>query len=119
MSVTPSQFELLSQLMDASDLRHRIISQNVANVETPGYQRLEVTFEQQLLERLSRSGDLAKESVAPAIEIDTRSPARADGNNVNIDREMGKLNKNALLFQTYAQLLSSKLSMMRSAITGQ
>ena len=43
---------------------------------------------------------------------------RADGNNVDIDREMGALNRNALIYQTYAQVLASRLATMRSAITG-
>ncbi|MEJ7590453.1 MAG: hypothetical protein WKF77_02820 [Planctomycetaceae bacterium] len=44
--------------------------------------------------------------------------ARADGNNVDIDREMGQLNKNAMLQQTYVQLLSTYLEQMRLAIQG-
>ena len=44
--------------------------------------------------------------------------ARADGNNVDIDREIGQLNKNAMLQQTYVQLLSTYLEQMRLAIQG-
>ena len=36
--------DLLSQMLDASSLRHRVIAQNIANVNTPGYKRLEVAL---------------------------------------------------------------------------
>jgi len=119
MSVTVSQFDLLSKLLDASELRHRVISQNVANVNTPGYHRLAVSFEEELAQRLrSSGGDAAIDGLTPEIYEELGLPVRADGNNVDIDKEMGQLNKNALLYQTYAQVLASRLSMMRSAITG-
>jgi flagellar basal-body rod protein FlgB len=43
---------------------------------------------------------------------------RDDGNNVEIDAEMGRLNKNTLLFNVYAQVLTSRLNTLRSAISG-
>ena len=118
MTVIPSQFDMLSKLLDAAELRHRVISQNVANVNTPGYRRLDVDFEAMLARRLAgSSGDIS--DVEPEIREAAGQPGRADGNTVDIDQEMGQLNKNALLYQTYAQVLASKLAMMRSAITGQ
>ena len=45
MTVTPSQFGILSKLLDATELRQRVISQNTANVNTPGYLRRDVAFE--------------------------------------------------------------------------
>ena len=118
MSVTPAQFELLHQLLDAAGLRQKTLGQNIANVNTPGYKRLDIAFEEQLARQLIRSNELPV-GLDPKV-IHTQGLAeRADGNNVDIDMEMGQLSKNSLLYQTYAQILTSKLSMMRSAITGQ
>ena len=119
MSVTPSQLGLLQQLLNATEMRHRVIGQNVANVNTPGFTRLDVDFEAELAQRLGSSGSSDLGNLEPTIREDFSSPRRADGNNVDIDKEMGQLNKNALLYQTYSQVLASKLSLMRSAITGQ
>ena len=44
---------------------------------------------------------------------------RDDGNNVDIDREIGDSAKNSLLFELYAELLSTQISQMKSAIKGQ
>ena len=116
MSVTPSQFHLISKLMDASAIRQRVVGQNIANVNTPGYTAREVDFESQLAEQLragSEPGD-----VVPQIRLSEGAAVRSDGNNVDIDHEIGQLNKNGMLYHTYVQVLTTKISQMRSAITG-
>ena len=119
MSVIPSQFELLARLLDVSSMRHKVIAQNIANVNTPGHRRLEVSFEEELARRLTADGDSrALRGLEPVIREVAGEPGRVDGNNVDIDAELGRLSKNTLLFNTYAQILSNRFRMMRSAITG-
>ena len=50
-----SQFDLLGRLIDATEVRHRAISNNLANVNTPNYRRMDVEFEEQLTRELSSS----------------------------------------------------------------
>lgn len=115
-TVKPSQLQLLQRLLHGASLRQKVLSHNVANVNTPGYHRKSVSFEQQLS---ALTADPEKhQNLEPMIFETEGLPERADGNNVDIDREIGELNKNALLYQTYAQILASKMSMMRTAITG-
>ena len=57
--------------------------------------------------------------VQPTVVENTSGPARADGNNVDIDDEMASLNKNTLLYRAYAQIIASHEAAARSAITGQ
>jgi len=116
-----SQFELLGRLIDATDVRHRAISNNLANVNTPNYQRIDVEFEQQLAKELSSSSSSTGKSeihARPEMVLAQGLTNRMDGNNVDIDREIGQLNKNAMLQQTYIQLLSTYLDQMRTAIQG-
>lgn len=115
--MTPSNFgiDLLQRVLDTSSLRHRVIAQNVANVNTPGYKRLEVRFEDELTKAIQRGGDVA--DVRAMIE-ETDAPARVDGNTVDIDREMNELGKNSLLYQAASQIIASRVSAMRAAITG-
>lgn len=111
------QMEQLPALMDVAELRHRVISQNLANVNTPGYKRLDVDFEQQLAIALQdASGTQGPRTLSPRIIEDNSPSLRADGNNVDVDREIGQLNKNTLLFQMYSQLLRSQFDSMRRAI---
>jgi flagellar basal-body rod protein FlgB len=110
-----AQTDLLKSLLDAASLRHRVLAQNIANVNTPGYHRLEVRFEDELARSLKTGNVRALPQIA---EADSHGFERVDGNTVDIDEEMGRLSKNALLFNAYSQLLASKIGQMRSAIVG-
>lgn len=123
MSVTPSQFAMLAKSMDAAQLRHRVIAHNIANVNTPGYRALTVEFEDELKKRLddARAAGPAQEpdleSLAAEIQESTSPYFRVDQNNVDLNGELGRLNKNSLLFNAYTQILTNRLSAMRAAIT--
>ena len=119
MSVTPSQFDLITNLLDATAARQRVTSQNIANVNTPGYKAREVNFEDQLAQALDRpDGSGGAMDLAPEVQFQDGLVERVDGNNVDIDRELGRTQKNALLHNAYARILSTKISAMRSAISG-
>jgi flagellar basal-body rod protein FlgB len=110
--------------------RHQVVADNIANVETPGYQAREYRFEEYLRgaeHRLqgtrTRPGHLA---------IGGRDPATAEGrealqesdfdngvNNVDIDREMTGLVTADLSYRLATRLLSMKYRLLRGAITGQ
>ncbi len=109
------QFDLLGRLISATELRQRVISNNLANVNTPNYRRMDVDFETQLAKELQGNTNIM---ATPEVVATPGLTARADGNNVDIDREIGQLNKNAMLQQAYVQLLGSHLAQMRLAIEG-
>ena len=112
MNITPNHFSLLQRAMDYAALNQRVVSQNMANVNTPGYESVEVQLRggaESLLE--------VDDKADPFEVVHTGDPkGRNDRNNVDLDREIGKLNKTALLFKTFNQLLTNRLSQMRSAI---
>lgn len=95
-----------------------MLSQNVANVNVPGYQRLNVTFDEVLAQHMNQHGDRGVERLQPEVDEDQLAPARLDGNTVDIDIEMRRIEKNTLLNNTYLQILSTKTAMMRRAIDG-
>jgi flagellar basal-body rod protein FlgB len=102
-------------------MRHRVIADNIANVETPGFRRSDVSFGEQLRRALSSSDpDSAEQRIRelqPEIVQDDSSPVGPDGNNVSIDKEMSELTKNNLQYETLVQLLSLKSGMVKTAIT--
>ncbi|MCA9212366.1 MAG: flagellar basal body rod protein FlgB [Planctomycetales bacterium] len=118
MNITNGNFGLLARLMDASAIRQEVIAANIANVNTPGFKRKEVTFEQQLAQLLESDTDVSDSDLRPTIITSTGMSEREDGNSVDIDLEVGALSKNSVLFETYAQLMATKIGMMRSAISG-
>ena len=109
-----SQFQALTEAIEFASQSHRVTSQNVANINTPGYQTREIQFDQ-LLKRLNGEATNGNEFQVTKAE---GMAVRADGNNVDLDREIGSLRKNALAYQTLTQLLGSKMGIMKRAIDG-
>jgi flagellar basal-body rod protein FlgB len=109
--------DLLLRLLDASELRAKVLSANIANQNTPGYTRSDVKFED-LLRDAARKGPSAEQSVEPEVIPDTNSPARPDGNNVTLELELNAMRENRLMYETYATILEGHFNLMRAAITG-
>ena len=63
MSVTPSQYDVLRRLLDAAELQHQVTGQNIANVNTPGYRTLEISFDEILDEVRSGKINTSKDSL--------------------------------------------------------
>ena len=110
----------LASALDAAGLRHRVIADNIANVETPGFTRSEVSFEEKLKQAFESSDEdaiLARvRQTRPEVRPDTSLPARPDGNNVSIDKEMAELAKNTLRYETLVQLINLKSAMLSAAM---
>ena len=117
MNVIPSQYELLAKILEVTSLRHQVLSQNVANVNTPGARGLRVEFEEALLRQLKQSSKVDVTRLQPRVVEDGTQPAREDGNNIDIDKEMARLEQNTLLSSTYLQIMTSKFNMLRRAIS--
>ncbi|MCD6256820.1 flagellar basal body rod protein FlgB [Candidatus Aerophobetes bacterium] len=110
---------LLKKMLDVCTLRHRVIANNIANVDTPGYKRATVIFEEKLRSLLKRGLNAEKiREIQPQIYIDETSTWREDFNNVDIEKEMVRLSTNTLRYSIYAQLIEKKLQMIKQAIKG-
>jgi flagellar basal-body rod protein FlgB len=107
--------------LDATVLRQEAIANNIANLETPGYKRVDLapSFEKEL-ERASASGDTAQiDAVKPTLTVDTTAVASSrDGNTVHLQNELMQMNENALAHSLETQLVSGMLQRMQMAITG-
>lgn len=106
--------ELLQGLMSASMRRAEVLSHNIANQNTPGFQRQYVRFEELLREAYESGKDPT--AVRPQIEVDTITPSRPDGNNVTLESEMNSLRQNRLLYDAYAAILAGRFEVLRSSI---
>jgi len=118
MNLSTERMELMSRLLDVAALRQDVIAQNVANVNTPGFRTLQVDFEQALQQRLAANPNANPQEVQPQVIAGAGGADRADGNNVDIDLEMARLQKNAVYFKIYSEILANELAQQRSAITG-
>jgi flagellar basal-body rod protein FlgB len=115
-------YQLAQKLLDASALRQEAIATNIANAETPGFRRLDVSpdFAQQLRARIA-AGDLAStaSTISPKLTEDLSARSiRPDGNTVEIERELLALNRNAVEFDYLSEIVSGNLKSLRLAISG-
>ena len=114
----------LRAAMSVLAARQRAIANNVANVDTPNFKATEVRFEDALKTALSRStssgavNQSALNAAASRTSIVSTTSSRADGNNVDIDREMEMLGEANLNYSALTQLMSSRLGILRSVING-
>lgn len=116
MDFVGNEGRLLLKLMSASNLRHQVIADNIANASTPNFTRNVVRFEE-LLGAEMGSNDPRLLQIEPRVEADYASPADSDGNNVNLEVETAAMRENRLLYETYAAILESRSGMMRASIT--
>lgn len=128
-------YQVLEKSLNASSLQHKMISNNIANVNTPGFKRSEVVFQSKLSEILDKkdkeflplsvtnvnhipSGtDFTLAQLQPEIVTNSETSLRTDDNNVDIDYEMAKMAENTTNYSTLAQLMSLKISGLKTAIT--
>ncbi|RPF42914.1 flagellar basal-body rod protein FlgB [Thermodesulfitimonas autotrophica] len=120
----------LAKTLDAAALRQRVIADNIANADTPGFKKGTVEFEAALRQVLGGeplalkttdprhigSGSLS--SVAPRVERVTTTTQRTDGNNVDVEEEMINLVTNNLTYQAAVRFISGKFSSLRYVISG-
>ena len=97
--------------------RHQALAANLANANTPGYQRVDVDFHSTLSAALG--SDDAKDTlhgVKFAAQVDAGGVTRADGSSVDVDAESAKLAQNALEHQAAVQVAHARIGILRSAM---
>ncbi len=114
-------YQATKKLLDVSVLRHEALASNLANLETPGYKRLDVApvFEAELRQAVGTQDPALIAALRPRLEVDpTAHSSGRDGNTVQLESELMKLNQNTLEHTLETQLVSSSLLKLRYAITG-
>lgn len=103
----------MESALNALSLRQRAIANNIANVNTPGYQARRVDFESALAASISQGSGEAVASTNRSLE-----PTRLDGSNVNLDTETLSNVDTLLRYQFATQAASGTFSSIRTALKG-
>jgi flagellar basal-body rod protein FlgB len=109
------------RMLDATMVRHEGIAANLANVQTPGYKRVDVEpgFRQALSKAVAAGDVAALRALRPSLAADaTAVSLRPDGNTVQVESEMLKLSQNSAEHALELQMITGSLLRMRLAITG-
>lgn len=127
MSKDQIVYDLLKKGLDASSLRSKAIANNIANINTKGYKRQYVTFEENLKENMNKFSLKTTDDKhiggstnlqEATMETDNSSSMREDGNNVDIDNEMVNQAANTLMYNALISQANNRIAMERYVING-
>jgi flagellar basal-body rod protein FlgB len=118
--------EIINENLNRYVSKLEIVTNNIANIETPNYKRREIVFEDVLEEaklRLKTSNEKHIKGIKSSysngkIIIDQSSPSRADGNNVVLEKEIKDLNEIQLMYQSLIKMLNYVLRGRKISIGG-
>ena len=123
----------LERSLNLRSRRHRVLSANIANIDTPNYKAFDVVLEDAFSQTPPGAGNVQlkrthhshlpvqSKSLDRVTLKQTKGPPfslRADGNTVDLDKTMGDLAENTLLFKTAAQIISKKFQGLKEVIRG-
>ncbi len=101
----------MKSALDALALRQRVIADNVANIQTPGFLAGRVSFEDELARAVERGGGPVEASVDRSLE-----PTKTNGNNVNLDTETLLNVDTNLRYQVATRAIDGTFSSIRTAM---
>jgi flagellar basal-body rod protein FlgB len=116
MSETESIIELINAGIKAQTLRQKAVANNIANLETPGYRRIGVKFEELLAKCLRSNEDFDLSDIEAELYRPKNTPVKSNGNDVNLEAEIGQMIKDTLRYKAYIRLLGKKYSQIDQAI---
>jgi flagellar basal-body rod protein FlgB len=129
MKLFSNTIHSLEKALDYSALRQKVISNNIANVDTPNYKAQDVSFKNLLanetdnLMRANRTNEKhieftsSKRSNSPLITKNDTA-YNHNGNNVDIDKEMALLAENQIYYNAITQRISGKFNTLKSVVKG-
>jgi flagellar basal-body rod protein FlgB len=109
----------LERAIEGAGKRHEALAANLANANTPGYQRVDVDFHTALAAAVGRGeeagGALKTLSFSPTADA-SAGATRADGSTVDVDSESAKLAANALEQQAAVQVAHARIGILKAAM---
>lgn len=118
--------QLLRMGLDASIMKHQVIANNIANVNSQGYTPVSINFEAQLAmhksQLMDRQNDAANSvllnDITPHIERASESKTEGVSRNVLLDMEMANMARNVVHYQALLEGRAKKGALLKMAITG-
>lgn len=110
---------VVNKMMELSTARQKILSQNLANSNTPDYIRKDVKFNRQLEDALKSGSTRAEiKNLTPKVYEDLKNAPRKDGNNVKASEELSQLMQNSLEHRLLTRARQTRGNILKMAIKG-
>jgi flagellar basal-body rod protein FlgB len=119
----------LESALNYSSMKQKIVSQNIANVDTPNYKAKDVSFKATFEEALGQSFAANKTDVrhydfkggkgtSPGVIIKNNLNFNQNGNSVDMDKEMADLATNQIYFNALTERINGKFNSLQTVIRG-
>ncbi|MBN2397378.1 MAG: flagellar basal body rod protein FlgB [Deltaproteobacteria bacterium] len=110
--------DMLSAVLDVRSERHKVITSNIANIDTPDYRPKDILFREELEEALDgrekvHSAGSGKSPLSDTIDLDVVEV----GEKIDLDTEMAKLAENNLMYNLAVELLARKFKGLDTLLT--
>lgn len=115
-----TNYQTAKQLLDVATMRHEALASNIANVETPGYKRVDLAkdFTKEFAAHLRGASGMGGAPKAQLVVDAAASSVRKDGNNVELDKELLAMSKNEVEYDTLTEFVSGSIKQLHLAISG-
>lgn len=134
MDVNDKTLKALTSALNFREMRQELISSNVANANTPGFKAKKLDFEEALARALDVDGQMNMmasddrhfnvgnggfNNLEPEIYDDPNGVVSENGNTVDVESEMARMNENKIMYDALVQLINKKMGLMKYAITNE
>ena len=108
----------IEKAMQGSLLRQQVLANNIANANTPGYQRSDVDFQSALAQAFSSGTPSTSqlEQITFSPQVAANGAMQVDGNTVDINTENADLSENTLDYQALVSVMGTRMSILKTAI---
>lgn len=107
---------VLSKMMELTTRKQQVIANNIANVNTPGYIRRDLSFEDEMNRIIKTSDWGSLRTFEGLVKMDETNTPRNDGNNVSITQEMNEMSQNGILHELTKKAFQSRVGLIKKAI---
>ena len=118
-AVSDAVSQVLASALDGVSLRQRVIADNIANVDTPGFRASSVDFETQLKAAISDGSFEEGADSVTATTSPTDTPVGANGNNVDLRKETLAAVQSQFQYQILTRAAGDHLDLVRTVAAGQ
>ncbi len=120
-----NSMDLMKRSMDYLWEKETVLTDNIANVDTPGYKARYVTFEEELAKKIQEAEGDGKQAIGEAIRSSDitlhkteNETSRMDGNSVNVDSQMVEMTRTALQYQYAERAFNGEANRLMAVIKG-
>ena len=109
---------LLSKLLDLTTTKNKVIANNIANANTPGFRKYDVSFQDELIKAVESKNINKIKDIQEKITLSGNESTRKNGNNVDLDKELVSFYQMSDRHNIYLEILSKKFKGVIAAIEG-